>query len=63
MDGSRVKRLREAKGMTQFDLAARSGVSLRAIQYIERGRSNVRESTLLRLAEALEVSPAELMKV
>lgn len=52
--GRAVRALRREAGLTQEDLARRSGVTQTAIARIETGRSlEVRLSTAVRLAEAL----------
>jgi transcriptional regulator with XRE-family HTH domain len=51
---------RRAKaGLTQEQLAARSGLSSRTICELENGRAVPRESTLQLLARALKMSPDE----
>jgi transcriptional regulator with XRE-family HTH domain len=51
---------RRAKaGLTQEQLAARSGLSSRTICELENGRAVPRESTLQLLGRALGMSPAE----
>ena len=57
----RVKELRNQKGMSQEFLAEESGLSLRTIQRIEKGESNPTGESLKRLANALNVSPDELI--
>lgn len=60
--GVALRRLREAKGMTQLQLAEASGVDASTINQAERGgRRRVRALTLARLADALEVAPGELL--
>ena len=55
--GYRVRECREAKGMTQAELAEKSGVSRVAISLIETGGiRNVSSLTLMKLADALGVS-------
>lgn len=59
--GARVRQLREERGLTQAELARRSGVSLRFLADVEGGTGN---ASLLRLAElalVLGVSLAELV--
>ncbi|QGK70284.1 helix-turn-helix domain-containing protein [Allosaccharopolyspora coralli] len=59
--GNNIARLRHAQGITQEDLATRSGVSVVTISRLERGHRNmVRSSTVVRLAAALDVKPAML---
>ena len=53
---SRLKLIREEKGMTQAELAERSGVNLRMIQNYEQGVKDINKAsvvTVLQLAEAL----------
>lgn len=55
---SRLKYWREEKGMTQQELAEKSGVSLRSIQNYEQGFKDINGAkvvTVLALAEALDV--------
>jgi AcrR family transcriptional regulator/DNA-binding Xre family transcriptional regulator len=58
--GARVRELRVAKGLTQGHLARRAGFSDAYISKIERGAGALRNSTVQRLAEALEVPPDAL---
>jgi transcriptional regulator with XRE-family HTH domain len=59
--GARLRSLRLAAGLTQLELAARSGVSHEAISLLELGRRGPQIATIRRLAEALEVAPADLV--
>lgn len=61
MDGFPLLRLRRQAGLTQFQLAVKSGLSDKCIARIERGRSNPTTDTLFRLATALGVSVADLL--
>jgi transcriptional regulator with XRE-family HTH domain len=56
--GALLRAHRLATGATQEVLAERAGVSLRAIQHLERGDSRPTRGTFERLAEALELSAA-----
>ena len=58
---SRVKELRNQKGMSQEILADESNLSLRTIQRIENGETNPTGDTLIRLSNALNVNPDELI--
>ena len=59
--GERVKQRREMLGMTQEALAYKMGYkSKSSITKIERGRS-VTQKVIVKLAKALEVTPAYLM--
>ena len=61
--GEKLRRLRRGNAMTQQQLAEASGVSPSTIVAIERGdRPNPHPGTLGKLAEALGVSPADLLE-
>lgn len=51
--GLQFRDARAAMGLTQQELAARTGVPQADISRIERGAANPTESTLLRLADSL----------
>lgn len=51
------------RGLSQYELARAANVSQGLIWQIEAGRKTPRLKTLLRLAEALSVSPEELLPV
>ena len=57
-----LKRLREQRGLTQEQLATRAGVSHGYLARLELGMHDPSLSTLARLAKALKVSVAELVK-
>jgi len=61
--GKHVKRLREEKGLSQDDIAARCRVTKGSLSVIENGNRNFSFSTLLALAKALEVEPKSLLDV
>jgi transcriptional regulator with XRE-family HTH domain len=52
----RISRLRRSRGWKQKELAAKIGSSLFQVSKMERGRYVPRASTLVRLADALEVT-------
>ncbi|MFI5009562.1 MAG: helix-turn-helix domain-containing protein [Solirubrobacterales bacterium] len=56
-----LKRLRQERGLTQEGLAFKAHVTISALSRIERGLSNPVWTTLVRLAEALDISPAVLI--
>lgn len=60
--GLKIQELRKQKGMTQEDLAEKTGLSVRTIQRIESGEVDPRSYTLNQIAEALGVDLAELIK-
>lgn len=57
-----LRRLRQASGMTQEELADQTGISSRYIGSIERARVSASVSILGRLANALRVEPCELIR-
>lgn len=60
--GRNLRRARERRDMTQEEVADRSGVHATEVSRIEAGKRDPRVSTLERLAEAVEVSPGELLR-
>ncbi len=56
--GSRLRRLREAAGLTQEELASKAGLSARAISVLKRGERK-HPHTVRSLAEALDLSEDE----
>lgn len=52
--GLRIKKLRKARGMTQFDLAIKSDMEENALQRIEAGRTNPTLKTLLKIVKGLD---------
>ena len=59
--GRELRRVRRQKKMTQDDLAQRVNLGRTSIVNIESGRQRVHLHTFVALADALEVSPAELL--
>jgi len=57
-----VRRLRNAAGLSQDQLAQKSGVSRRMLVAIEAGEKNVSLTTLDRVAEALDVAFSDLIQ-
>lgn len=55
-----LRRLREDRGLTMEALAFKSGVSISSLGRIELGRSSAAWSTVRQIADALDVSMAEL---
>jgi transcriptional regulator with XRE-family HTH domain len=60
--GDRLRNLRKAKGLSQEELAEIAELHRNYIGGIERGERNVALLNIIRLAQALEVSPSELLK-
>jgi len=57
-----IRKLREQRGMTQGQLAERAGVSREYVARLEAGRYDPSLSTLEKLAKALKVDVAKLLK-
>lgn len=53
--GTRLRQLREGRGVSMRTLATMSGLSANALSMIERGKTSPSVSTLYRLADALDV--------
>jgi XRE family aerobic/anaerobic benzoate catabolism transcriptional regulator len=60
--GQRARDLRQTREMTLRALAERSGLSVRFLMDVESGRANISVRRLAHLAEALQTSPAELVR-
>jgi transcriptional regulator with XRE-family HTH domain len=60
--GKRVRALREAKGWTLERLAEEARMNELQVGHIERGASDVKLSTILKLARALGVTASELLR-
>ena len=61
--GATVKRIREAAGMSQQQLASAAGLSLSLLAQMEQGKNeNPRLDTIRSLAQALEVGVAVLVE-
>jgi transcriptional regulator with XRE-family HTH domain len=58
-----LRRLRHAKGLSQDDLAYEAEVSRSYLSQIEKGAFFASLKIVGRLAEALRVEPAELLKL
>ena len=60
MMGKQIKTLRQARGMSQEELAEKSSLNSKYLSGIERGKANPTLGTLTRLADALKVGVPEL---
>ncbi len=61
-----LKDIREKKGMTQAELAERSGIKLRTIQHYEQGSMDINKAAALSvwtLSEALGVDVKDLLNI
>ncbi len=59
--GAEIRTRRLALGLSQEDLADRSTLHRNYIGGVERGERNVSLKNILKLAQALAVSPSELL--
>jgi transcriptional regulator with XRE-family HTH domain len=60
---SNLRRLRHAKGLAQDDLAYEAEVSRSYLSQLEKGAFYASLKIVGKLADALEVEPAELLKL
>ena len=58
--GKRIRKIREAKNLTQLHIEVESGVNRTDISKIENGLKNIEFLTILKIAEALGVEVYEL---
>jgi transcriptional regulator with XRE-family HTH domain len=58
-----LRRWRNARGLSQDDLAYEAGVSRSYVSQLEKGAYYASLKIVGRLAEALDVEPAELLRV
>jgi transcriptional regulator with XRE-family HTH domain len=61
VDGEKLKRLRKQRVWLIGDLAEKSGVHRNIISKLENGKGGAYPETIRKLAEALDVEPAELI--
>lgn len=59
--GENLKKIREAKGLSQRQLAALCTIDHSNISKMERGEKNITLLTIAELATALEVKPRKLL--
>lgn len=59
--GTKLREARERSGLTQEQVAQRSGVHATEVSRIEAGKRDPRVTTLRRLAKAVEVKPGQLL--
>ena len=59
---TKIKDLRTRKGLSQEQLSEETKLSLRTIQRIEKGESTPRGDTLIKLTNALGVTPDDLLE-
>lgn len=59
--GQKIQKVRQSKGITQEELAARLGMHRTYIGLIERGERNPTIRTLYKIAKALKVPASDLL--
>ena len=59
--GTKIKRIRTEKKLTQINLAALCDIDVRSVQMIERGELNMSLKIFFSLAVAFEVTPCNLL--
>jgi len=59
--GTNISRFRRERGWTRGELSRAMGISTRYLSLIEKGEANITIAILERAAEALKVSPVELL--
>ncbi|MGG3279061.1 helix-turn-helix domain-containing protein [Paenibacillus solani] len=56
----RIRAFRKLKGLTQQELAERTGISLAVLGAVERGNRRPEEQVLIRIADVLGITLQEL---
>ena len=60
--GERLRRFREERALRQEDLAELAGIGKNTVNRIERNRTEPHMTTIRKLARALDVEPADLVR-
>ena len=60
--GEKIRYFRKEKHFSQKKLAQQAGISNTYLCDVEKGRSNCSLETLVKLADALDVKPEELLQ-
>lgn len=60
--GKRVRELRRERGWSQEQLAEAAGMNWLQVGHIERGSSDPKLSTIVKLAKAFRIHPADLLR-
>ena len=61
--GLKLKELRQQRNLTQQSLSSLCDIDVRTIQRIEKGEQNITLKILFALSNALEIHPAELIRL
>lgn len=59
--GNKLLMIRKKTGLTQAEVAEAAGLSDRTYADIERGTVNMRTETILKICEALHITPDEIL--
>ncbi len=59
--GNKILELRKHTGLTQAEIAEKAGIADRTYADIERGNVNMRIETLLKICDALSVTPDDIL--
>lgn len=59
--GNKLLEIRKKRGLTQVELAEMAGLADRTYADIERGSANMRVETAMRICEALQITPNEIL--
>ena len=59
--GEKIYRFRKATGLTQAEFAEKAGLSGRTYADIERGCTNMKISTFIKICEVLKVTPNDIL--
>ena len=59
--GANIRRLREAKQLSLRDMSYACNIDNSKISKIEKGQVNITFTTILQIAEALEIQPSEIL--
>ena len=59
--GNNLYKIRKSKGLTQAEVAEKADFSDRTYADIERGSTNMRIETLLKICEALNITPNDVL--
>jgi transcriptional regulator with XRE-family HTH domain len=60
--GENVRQARQDRGWTQEDLAAKTDLAVVQVSRIERGKREIRLTTLVRLLDGLDATPDVLLQ-
>lgn len=60
--GEQIRRVREARNLTQVEVCGRSGIDVATYSRIEQGHASPLLDTLIRIADAIGVPLADLVR-